>query len=104
MISSIVERQIDLIWKKDDVVRILNTNIPKGLQVLVLLYDENTQNEEQLRKAIEYSNPTNFREVLKRFHKERLLEYNTKRKICTITPKGLSEAEEIIKKYQGISQ
>ena len=104
LISSIVERQIDLIWKKDDVVRILNTNIPKGLQVLVLLYDENTQNEEHLRKAIEYSNPTTFREVLKMFHKRRFLEYDAERKICTITPKGLNEAEQIIKKYQSISQ
>jgi len=103
LISSIVERQLDLIWKHDGVVRILNTNIPKKLQVLVLLYDENTQNEEELRKAIEYSNPTNFREVLKIFHKQRFLDYDAERKICTITPKGLSEAEAIIKKYQGIS-
>ncbi len=101
LISSIVERQIDLIWKKDDVVRILNTNIPKRQQVLVLLYDENTQSEEELRKAIEYSNPTNFRKVLKGFHKERFLEYESKHKICTITPKGLCAAEKIIKKYQG---
>ena len=104
LISSIVERQIDLIWKKDEVVRILNTNIPKSQQVLVLLYDENTQSEENLRKAVEYSNPTNFRKILKKYHKERFLEYDSDRKICTITTKGLSEADKIIKKYRGMQQ
>ena len=96
LISSIVERQIDLIWKHEGVVRILNTSIPKNQQVLVLLYDDKTQSEEELRNTIEYSNPTNFRKVLKRFHKERLLEYDAKRKICTITDKGLRGAEKII--------
>lgn len=104
LISSIVERQLDLIWKHNGVVRILDTNIPKSHQVLVLLFDENTQSEEKLRKAVEYSNPTNFRRVLKRFHKQRLLEYESQQKICTITTKGLCEAEKIIKKYQDIPQ
>ena len=100
LISSIVERELDLIWKKDGIVRILETNMPKNQQVLVLLYDENIQTEEKLRKAIEYSNPTDFRKILKKFHKERFLEYNSKQRICTITTKGLRAAEKIIKKYQ----
>lgn len=104
LISSIVERQIDLIWKQDEVVRILDIRIPKKLQVLVLLYDENTRSEEELRNIIEYSNPTNFCKLLKKFHKERFLEYDAKRKICTITDKGLREAEKVIIKYQSISE
>ncbi|MCP4262594.1 MAG: hypothetical protein GY774_34590 [Planctomycetes bacterium] len=104
LISSIVERQIDLIWKQDGVVRILDTRIPKKQQVLVLLYDEKKQSENKLRETIEYSNPSNFRKVLKGFHKKRFLEYDAARNICTITPKGLSEAEKIIKKYQDVSQ
>ena len=104
LISSIVERQIDLIWKKDGIVRILNTKIPKSQQVLVLLYDENTQSEKKLRIAIEYSNHTDFRKILRKYHKERFLEYDSGRKICTITTKGLSEADKIIKKYHGIQQ
>jgi hypothetical protein len=104
LISSIVERQLDLIWKHDGIVRILNTSMPKNLQVLVLLYDENTQSEEKLIKAVEYSNSTDFRKVLKKFHTKRLLEYNSDQKICTITPKGLIEAEKIIKKYRDIPQ
>jgi hypothetical protein len=102
--SSIVERELDLIWKKDGIVRILETNMSKSQQVLVLLYDENTQTEENLRKAIEYSNPTDFRKILTKFHKERFLEYNSKQRICSITTKGLCAAETIIKKYQGINQ
>ena len=100
LISSIVERELDLIWKKDGIVRILETNMPKNQQVLVLLYDENIQTEEKLRKAIEYSNPTDFRKRLKEFHKKRFLEYNSKQKTCTITTKGLRAAEKIIKNYQ----
>lgn len=104
LISSIVERQIDLIWKKDGIVRILNTSILKIQQVLVLLYDENTQSEEKLREAIEYSNPTDFRKVLRRLHKRRFLEYNFVERKCTITTTGLIEAEKIIQKYQHIPQ
>lgn len=102
LISSIVERELDLIWKKDGIVRILDTQMLKNQQVLVLLYDENTQTEEKLRKAIEYSNPTDFRKILKKFHKERFLEYDSKQRICTITTKGLCAAEKIIKKYQAV--
>ncbi len=102
LISSIVERQIDLIWKEKGTTRILNTSIPKNQQVLVLLYNEKTQSEEKLRKTIEYSNPTDFRKVLRKFHRERFLEYDTGHKSCTITTKGLSEADKIIKKYQSM--
>ena len=99
LISSIVERQLDMIWKNNGITRILNTKIQKKQQVLVLLYDENTQSEEKLRNAIEYSNHANFRQILKQYHKERLLEYRSRQRTCTITPKGLKEAESIIKKY-----
>lgn len=104
LISSIVERQVDLIWKHEGITRILDTTISKNLQVLILLYDENTQSEEKLRKAVEYANATNFRGVLRDFHSKRLLEYDSEKKICTITPKGLGLAEKIIKGRQSTPQ
>ena len=30
LISSVVERKIDLLWKSGDIVRVLNTDIPKS--------------------------------------------------------------------------
>lgn len=104
LISSIVERQVDLIWKHEGVTRILDTTIPKNLQVLIVLYDENTQSEEKLRKAVEYANATNFRRLLRNYHSKRLLEYDSEKKICTITPKGLGFAEKIIKGRQSTAQ
>lgn len=104
VISSIVERQIDILWKKDGIVRITETRIPKNQQVLVLLYDENVQNEDSLRDIIEYANVSDFRKILRGYHKKRYLEYNPEQKKCTITQNGLIEAEKIIKRYQDIPE
>jgi hypothetical protein len=61
-----------------------------------LLYDENGQSLEKLRAAIEYKNPTNFKQLLKRLHKARLIEVAPD-DTCTISPSGIIEAEDIIR-------
>ena len=104
LVSSIVEHQVDLIWKHDGVTRILDTRIPKKDQILLLLYDGNTQHINDLYNAVEYSNFYTFRDLVITFHKQRFIEYNNLDGKCTITPKGINVAEKIIRKYQSIPQ
>jgi len=76
LVDSIVERQMEVIWKDDGITRVLDISIKARDQVLLLLYDTNNQHEDQLRNTIEYSNKTKFRAILKDLHKKRLIEYH----------------------------
>ncbi len=97
LIDSIVERQLDLIWKETDFRRVLKVGMPAKDQVLVLLYDVNSQNVDALRDIIEYKNKTKFMEIIRKLHKERYLELKSDNE-CIISPKGVLMAEEIINK------
>lgn len=97
MVNSIVERRMELIWRGDGVIRVLDTSIKARDQILVLLYDSSPQQDEELRAIIEYKNKSNFIKILKVLHKKRLIEYQADGK-CLILPPGIQEAELIAKK------
>jgi hypothetical protein len=94
-VDSIIERRLSLLWKHDGVTRVLHS-IGTREQVLVLLYDENSQDAEKLRSAIEYKNASDFRKILRKLHAERLIEFSANA-TCTISPIGIIEAERIIR-------
>lgn len=95
VIDSIINREIDLMWKINDKTRILNQKMKCNDQILILLYSNSTMNVDDLIKNIEYSNKSTFKKILKDLHKKRLIEYDGIN--CTISPKGLIQAEQIIK-------
>ena len=95
VIDSIINREIDLMWKINDKTRILNQKMKCNDQILILLYSNSTMNVDDLIKNIEYSNKSTFKKILKDLHKKRLIEYDDIS--CTISPKGLIQAEQIIK-------
>jgi hypothetical protein len=95
-VDSIIERRLSVLWKHNGLTRVLS-KIETREQILVLLYDENDQSMDKLQSAIEYKNITNFRKVLKRLHDARLIEFACN-EICTISPKGIIAAEEIVRK------
>lgn len=99
LMDKIVERKIGLLWKEEDVTRVLDTNLVSKEQVLVLLYDESPRSEDELRSIIEYSNKTNFKKILTKLHRNRLIEYRDNGE-CLISPTGIEEAEEIIQNSQ----
>lgn len=101
LVDKIVERNINIIWKGGEFTRILDNNIPKSEQVLILLYDNSPQDIDTLKESIEYKNKTDFKRLLKKYHTNRLLELSEK-EACTISPKGVLKAEELIKKYKSL--
>ncbi len=100
IIDLIVERKINLIWKHDDFKRVLHTNINTKDKILILLYDDNNQNTENIRLSLEYKNKTNFYKILTDLHKNRYLEYNVNKGICIISPIWISYTEAVLKKLK----
>jgi hypothetical protein len=94
MVSKIVERQIEILWKEGDIVRILDGGLKVKQQILILLYDESPQSVDSLLQITEYSNSTTFRQNLKALHSERLI--FCKNQECRIISKGIIEAEKIL--------
>lgn len=97
-IESIVERRLSVLWKHDGITRILETNLTAREQVLILLFDSSPKNETQLQTTIEYKNLSNFRKILHRLHKDRLIEFTSGQAL--ITSKGIIAAESILIRYQ----
>ena len=94
LVDEIVARKMELIWKADDITRIIDRSLKARDQILVLLYDQSPRQDEELRSIIEYSNKSMFMSILKELHKARLLEYRPEGK-CVISPKGVVEVEAI---------
>jgi hypothetical protein len=95
-VEQVITRRLSVLWKHEGLTRVLDSSIPARNQVLVLLYDENGQAEEDLRKVIEYRDKAKFRRILRLLHRNRLLELRSDSK-CLITPKGILSAEGILR-------
>jgi hypothetical protein len=99
-VDAIVERKIGLVWEFDDFKRVLDPDMNKNDQTLVLLYSKPAWVEEEaLFGWVEYSSKTMFRRnILEPLHKERLIEYDSKYKRARISPRGSSHVEQEILK------
>lgn len=97
-VDLITERKIPLVWSSNNIRRILNPNIKIPDQILILLATSNSKvSFSDLLNWTEYSNTSYFRKILKKLHKERLIEYGNDDEI-QILPPGLEKAENIIRK------
>lgn len=94
IIDSIINKEISLVWNAGENLRILNPKMATKDKVLCLLYARNGQSEMELLNATEYSNKTSFRNILKRLHKEKLIEYSSG--CCVLSPTGIDEAEKLL--------
>ena len=94
-VDEVIERHISILWKQGTRTRILDRSIAARNQVLILLYDQSPQSEDDVRAAIEYKNVTNFRSLLRELHGDRLIEYEAGG-TCTISPKGTLAAEALL--------
>jgi hypothetical protein len=93
-IDQIVERRVSALWKHDGPTRVI-PSLKASDQVLVLLYDSSPQAAQGLQASIEYSNASKFRSILKKLHRERLIELSASMD-CSITPKGMLAAESLL--------
>lgn len=99
-VDALVERKIGLVWEVEEIKRVLDPNMNKVDQTLVLLYSKPAWVAEQdLFNWIEYSNANMFRKnILRMLHKNRLIEYDAQQHRARISPLGSKQVEQQILK------
>lgn len=95
-VEMIAERSIPVVWAVAESRRVLDPNLKKWEQVLLLLYScSSGAKDDDLCTWVEYTNVSLFKtRVLAELHKKRLLEHNKKSGVVTISPTGVKYVEE----------
>lgn len=103
VVEAISERKLALIWSINGRHRILDTSLSMKDATLVLLYTGVTGvSEADLVDHLEHSNSSVYRrDILQKAHKDRLLEYDSSKRMVYISPKGLKYVEDKILKFTG---
>lgn len=98
IVDALVERTLPLIWQIDGKHRVLNTKLTAREKTLVLLYRLRGQvADSDLVTWIEHSNPSLYRrDVLRKLHRERMVEYDATARTVVISPTGIRYVEECI--------
>ncbi|WP_440641196.1 hypothetical protein ACSHT2_08655 [Bradyrhizobium sp. PUT101] len=99
-VDALIERKHPIIWEVGDVRRVLDPNMEKKDQALLLLHQRpGWVSDSELCKWVEYSTLANFKRlILQPFHDQRLLEYDKKSQRAQISPLGVQKVErEILK-------
>ena len=97
-VEALSNREISLIWKVDGVSRVLDNSLSMLDRTLVLLYGEPSGiDEKNLIFSVEHSNPSIYRrDILRKAHKQRLIEYNFETRKAIISPLGAKHVESKI--------
>ena len=101
MVEALSEREISLIWDAGGVRRVLDNSLSMLEKTLVLLFGSvQPLSDGELIASLEHSNPSVYRrDVLRRAHGNRLIEYDEIAKSVKISPLGIRRVEaEILPK------
>lgn len=100
IVEALIERTNPLVWEVGDVRRVLRPEMSMKDKTLVLLHSSSSPlHEDQLYSWVEHSNKAIYRrDVLKRAHREKLIEFDQATKLVTLSPKGVTYVEEQILK------
>ncbi len=95
VVDALVERTNPLVWEVAEVRRVLRPDMSMKDKSLVLLHSSSQPlHEDQLFAWVEHSNKGVYRrDVLRRAHREKLLEYDEVTKIATLSPSGITDVE-----------
>lgn len=98
LVEKLTDRHIDIIWDTGKIRRVLDTSLSMLQKSLLLLYGEAGElHEKVLCESIEHSNLSVYRrDVLRKAHKDRLIEYDPIGRTALISPKGIKKVEEEI--------
>ncbi len=98
LVEALSEREISLVWDAGTVRRVLDNRLSMLDKTLVLLFGSaRPLTEAELLESIEHSNASVYRrDVLRRAHAERLIEYNEQAKELRISPLGIKRVEDNI--------
>lgn len=94
--DAVTQRQLPQVWEIFGNRRVLNHDLNFADQTLLLLYSTSdiAVPSEDLVKWTEHSNPALFRrDVLRRLHHSRFLEYDEDTRMVAISPKGVARVE-----------
>jgi hypothetical protein len=95
VVDALVDRTLPLIWEVDGVRRVLDTTLPLAEQSLVLLYaDPSPISEKDLATYLEQDRLANYRRVLDKLHKSRMVEWNKATGMVTLSPLGRQDVED----------
>ena len=99
-VDALVERKVGLVWEVEKTRRVLDPDMGKDDQALVLLYSKSSRiDEQELFNWVEYSSKTMFRRnILEVLHKKRLIEYEAAQRRARISPLGSKYVEDQILK------
>lgn len=97
-VDALVERTIPTIWQVGETLRVLNPKMSMRDKTLLLLYHRRGPiAEEDLRQWVEHSNPSVYRrDVLRKAHRAKLIEYDDRSKTAEISPLGIALTEETL--------
>jgi hypothetical protein len=98
LVEALVERETPLIWKVNGVRRVLDASLSMRDKTLLLLHGSHGPlAESDLVTWIEHTNASVYRrDVLRKAHKARLLEYDQASGTVTISPRGIEVVENDI--------
>ena len=97
-VNTLVERRHPLVWKVENTKRVLDSNLAKSDQALILLYSETGWTDvTEICTWVEYSNASMFKSrILSELHRSRLVEFDSKKSIVRISPLGIQRVEEML--------
>lgn len=94
VVDALMDRTLPVIWEVEGVKRILDTSLPLADQTLVLLYAEpGAVSEKDLARYLEQDRLANYRRILDRLHKTRVVEWNKTTGLVTLSPLGRADVE-----------
>lgn len=96
IVDRLVERETPWIWDVNGKLRVLNTSFVMRDKTLLLLHRMNgPANERDLVAWLEHSNASVYRrDILRKLHAERLIEYDADAGTVILSPKGVADVEE----------
>jgi hypothetical protein len=103
LVEALSERESSLIWDAGGVRRVLDNRLTMLEKTLVLLFASTRPlSEADLLKSLEHSNASVYRrDVLRRAHGDRLIEYSEDTKTATISSLGIKRVEtKVLPKVQ----
>ena len=98
IVDALSNRELSLVWKVGQVSRVLDTSLSMSDKTLVLLYGApRGLTESELVSFLEHSNASVFRrDVLKRLHQKRWIEFSQAKRWAIISPLGSKHVEDAI--------
>jgi hypothetical protein len=98
LVNGLIQRNIPLIWQIGNKLRVLNPQMTMKDKTLAVLYHSmDPVPEKTLLDWVEHSNVSVFRQdILRKAHRDKLIEYDEKAATVVISPMGIDYVERSV--------